>query len=194
MSFTDLLLRTQALIGRLGEKAASLEEKEQLLIALDALSFISDTGRTPGFEEYHKNRSDSAPPLVIATFNTREEADAWMENHPDPPQQAHVLIAGQYFLTASIPDIHHRALLHTPVLAWYLEAMIREGLPAPAAAFHTHEEATHWLNTQAEPPRQVFITIAGEYHLAVYHYKINLRALYPISLAAKSARSGGPEN
>ncbi|MDC0712931.1 head protein [Stigmatella sp. ncwal1] len=191
MSFTDLLLRTQALIGRLGEQAPSPDEKEQFLTAIDALSFISDTGQSPGLEEYHKNRSGSAPPLVIATFNTREEADAWMNNHPDPPQHAHVLIAGEYFLTAFIPDINHRALLHTPVLGWYLEAMIREGLPAPTAAFSTHEEAEHWLNTQAEPPRQVFITIAGDYHLAVYHYKVGLRALYPIALAAKSARSGG---
>jgi hypothetical protein len=50
---------------------------------------------------------------------------------------------------------------------------------------HTQEEATEWLHSQPEPPRQVFIQIAGEAHLAVYHEKINLRAIYPLSRAAK---------
>jgi ABC-type nitrate/sulfonate/bicarbonate transport system substrate-binding protein len=52
------------------------------------------------------------------------------------------------------------------------------------ATFATLEEAKRWLNSQPEPPRQVFVTVAGEYYLAAYHYKINLRALYPIPMAA----------
>ncbi|WP_224372629.1 hypothetical protein, partial [Hyalangium versicolor] len=128
------------------------------------------------------------PPLVIAAFNTREEADAWMRDHPDPPHHANILISGEYFLTAYAADANHRALLHDPVLEFYLRDMIHEGLPAPVAVFNTLEEANTWLKSQPEPPRQVFIMIAGEYYLAVYHYKIKLRALYPISKAAKSVQ------
>jgi hypothetical protein len=68
--------------------------------------------------------------------------------------------------------------------------MIQDGLPAPVAIFNTLEEANTWLQVQPEPPRQVFLTVAGEYYLAVYHYKVKLRALYPISMAAKPAQGG----
>jgi hypothetical protein len=189
-----LLLEAMESVGRLHEEAGSPEEKERLLVALDALRFISSTGQPHGFERYRKDREANGPPLVIASFPTREEAEAWMKNHPDPPHHANVLIAGEYFLTVYFPDINHRALLHDPVLGYYLEEMIHEGLPAPVATFTADEEAHSWLSSQPEPPRQVFITIAGEYYLAVYHYKVNLRALYPISMAAKSARRGPSED
>jgi hypothetical protein len=194
MTMVKLLLRTQYLLGKLSEEAASAEDKEQLLVAIDALSFIMAIGQPHGLEEYRKDRAVNGPPLVIAAFNTREEADAWMKNHPDPPHHVNVLIAGEYFLTAFIPELHHRALLHDSVLEYYLEEMIHEGLPAPVATFNTLEEANTWLNSQPEPPRQVFITISGEYYLAVYHYKVNLRALYPISMAAKNVQRGPPED
>ncbi|KFE67267.1 hypothetical protein DB31_8620 [Hyalangium minutum] len=66
--------------------------------------------------------------------------------------------------------------------------MIQDGIPAPVATFNTLEEANTWLQDQPEPPRQVFVSVAGEYYLAVYHYKVKLRALYPVSMAAKSAQ------
>jgi hypothetical protein len=189
MSIVHLMLRAQALLGELHDGAMSTERKEQALVAIDALDFIMGIGRTPGFEEYRANRAFNSPPLVIAAFKTREEAKAWLENHPDPPHHANVLVGGEYFRTVYARDINHRALLRSDTLAYYLEDMIHEGLPAPAATFATLEEATSWLNSQPEPPRQVFVTIAGEYYLAAYHYKINLRALYPVSMAADTRRS-----
>ena len=59
----------------------------------------------------------------------------------------------------------------------------------------TREEAEAWLALQPEPPRQVFITIAGECHLVAYHHRILLRAIYPVSLARKPGREsmGIPE-
>lgn len=63
--------------------------------------------------------------------------------------------------------------------------MIRDGVPPPALTFNTQEEASRWLHSQPEPPQQVFIQIAGELHLAAYHYRVNLRAIYPLSRAAK---------
>ena len=194
MTIVKLLLRAQFLLGNLSDAAASAEEKEQLLAAIDALSFIMAIGQSRGLEEYREDCAANGPPLVVAAFNTREEAEVWLKNHPDPPHHANVLIAGEYFLTASIPELHHRAFLHDSVLKYYLEEMIHEGLPAPVATFTTLDEANAWLNSQAEPPRQVFITVAGEYYLAVYHYKVRLRALYPISMAAKNVQRGPPED
>jgi hypothetical protein len=190
MTIVKLLLKTQSLLGRLGEETVAVDEKQQLLVAIDALSFIMQSGQSLGLEEYLRDCALKGPPLVIAAFNTREEAEDWMKNHPDPPHHANVLIAGEYFLTAYLPDINHRAVLQNPTLEFYLEEMIHGGLPTPVARFNTHEQATTWLNSQPEPPRQVFVTIAGEYYLAVYHYKVSVRALYPVSRAAKNVQRG----
>ncbi len=190
MTFVKRMLETMELLGRHHEKTASPEDKERFSMALDAFTFIFALGQAYGFEEYRQDRAANGPPVVIATFDTREEAERWLKNHPEPPHHANILIAGEYFLTAYAPDIHHRAILHNPTLEFYLEEMIHDGLPAPVAAFATLEEANTWLQGQPEPPRQVFVTVAGEYYLAVYHYKVKLRALYPISMAAEVAQGG----
>jgi hypothetical protein len=187
MSKTDLHLDTLELLGRLWKQSSSEEEKARLDFALDALSFIFHTGQSYAFEDYRKSLDANAPPLVMATFQTREEAKEWLANHPSPPNHAKVLIAGEYHHVIYFRDGNIRGLPPTPFLEYYLGEMIEDGLPPPVATFHTHEEATTWLHSQPEPPRQVFIQIAGEYYLAVYHYRVNQRALYPISLARKSA-------
>ncbi len=153
---------------------------------MDALGFISATGQTYDFADYRKSLDDKGPPLVVAAFKTRAEAEDWLKNHPNPPHHANVLIEGEYHHVVYSRKDNRRYLPPTPVIEFYLEDMIRGGLPAPAAAFSTRQEAEAWLDSQPEPPRQSFITIAGEYHLAVYHYKVDRRALYPISMAAKS--------
>ena len=190
MTIVKRMLETMELLGQHHEEAASPDEKERFSMALDAFTFIFALGQAYGFEEYRQDRAASGPPVVIATFDTREEAEMWLKSHPEPPHHANILIAGEYFLTAYAPDINHRAILHNPTLEFYLKDMIHEGLPAPVAAFTLREEAHTWLNSQPEPPRQVFVTIAGQYYLAVYHYKIKLRALYPIAMAAKPVQSG----
>ncbi|MBN1203729.1 MAG: head protein [Myxococcaceae bacterium] len=181
-------LDAQELLGQLWEKTPSPEEKEKLRMAADALRFIASTGQSYDFEDYRKSLDANAPPLVSASFHTREEADAWLNAHPRPPDQAYVLIAGEYHIVMYLPERNHRRLLRHPALEFYLEEMTRGGLPAPVASFQTREEAEAWLALQPEPPRQVFITIAGEYYLVVYHHRINLRAIYPVSLAAKPRR------
>ena len=155
------------------------------MVAIDAFRFMAATGQDYDFEDYRKSLDANAPPLVIATFSTREEAEAWLQNHPNPPRSANVLAAGEYYRVVYSRKTNLRRLLSVPTLEYYLEEMTRDGLPGPVASFNTREEADVWLNTQPEPPRQVFITIAGEYFLAVYHYRVNLRALYPVSRAVK---------
>lgn len=190
MKMGDLSLEVQELLGRLREEPRSTEEKERLLVAMDALKFIAATGQSYDFEAYRKSLDANAPPLVIASFNTRGEADAWLSGHPNPPHHAYVLIGGEYHVVMYVPELNHRRLISHPVLEFYLADMIREGLPAPIATFNTHAEADAWLHTQPEPPRQVFILIEGKYHLVVYHHRIDLRAIYPISMAARPEQKG----
>lgn len=191
MTMVKRILEAMELLGRHHEETASPDEKERFSMALDAFTFILALGQAHGFEEYRQDRAANGPPVVIATFNTREEAEKWLNNHPEPPHHANILIASEYFLTGYAPDTNLRVILHNPALEFYLQEMIHERPPAPAATFNTLPEANAWLQAQTEPPRQVFVTVAGESYLAVYHYKVKLRALYPMSLAAKAAQEGG---
>jgi hypothetical protein len=95
------------------------------------------------------------------------------------------LIAGEYHGAYSFRDLKTRRLVREKTLDYYLTDMTRDGAPPPVATFSTREEAEAWLHHQPEPPRQVFLRIAGEDHLAVYHPEIDLRALYPVSRAGR---------
>jgi hypothetical protein len=176
--------RVLNLLGRLWEESTSEEEKEYLSTAMNALEFISQTGQSHDFEAYRESLKDDPPPLVIATFDTRKSAEAWLENHPAPPTGADVLVAGEYHYANCSDDLTRRHLLRTQTLEHYLRAVIDDGLPPPVATFDTLEQARAWVDSQPEPPRQVVITIAGEPHLVAYHYKVGLRAIYPLSRAA----------
>jgi hypothetical protein len=186
------MVEVEALLGRLRAETQSSEEKEKLRLAMDLFEFIFETGQTLDFDEYRKSLDVNAPPLLIASFDTREEAMAWLNAHPNPPDGAKVLIAGEYHSIAWFKDLGNRRLPPSPVLPFWLEDMAREGLPPPVATFNTLEEAKAWVDSQPEPPRQVFIQVAGEDYIVAYHYRINLRALYPMSLAAKSDPEAEP--
>ncbi|WP_224370452.1 head protein [Hyalangium versicolor] len=187
MSMVELCLEVEGLLGRLREEASPQEEQEKLLIAIDAIRFLSASGQSYDFEDYRKSLDANAPPLVIAAFNTLEAAESWLKEQPEPPASGCVLVGNEYCRVMYSRETGLRKLIPShSTLEYYLEEMIQDGLPAPDSTFNTREEADSWLSSQAEPPRQVFITIAGEYYLAVYHYRVRLRALYPISRAAKS--------
>ncbi len=158
------------------------------MVAIEALWYISRTGQSYDFEDYRKSLGDNSPPLVVAAFRTREEAEAWLKNRRNAPYQGNVLVGGEYHYAMYDRERDRHYLAPIPVLEYYLEDMISDGLPAPVARFDTREEAESWLHSQPEPPRQVFITVAGEYFLAAYHYRVNIRALYPISRAAKAVQ------
>ncbi|WP_037584233.1 hypothetical protein [Stigmatella aurantiaca] len=181
MSIVDLCLDVEGLLGQLQEDEVSPERKEKLLAAIDAIRFIAASGQSYDFEDYRKSLDANAPPLVIASFETRDEAEAWLKAHPRPPLGAQVLVANEYHRIIYVRETQVRKLLPNPgALEHYLEDMTREGLPAPVATFTRREDAEAWLDSQPEPPSQVFILIAGEYHLAVYHHRIRLRTLYPV--------------
>ena len=187
MSIVELCLEVEGLLGQLREDEAAPEKKEKLLVAIDAIRFIAASGQSYDFEDYRKSLDDNAPPLVVAAFKTLDEAEAWLTAHPKPPLGAQVLVANEYYRVIYIRETRLRKLLPNPgALEHYLEDMTRDGLPAPVMTFSRREEAQAWLDSQPEPPSHAFIHIAGEYYLAVYHHRINVRALYPVARGAAS--------
>ncbi|WP_309887411.1 head protein [Archangium sp.] len=182
MTTRKLLASATDLLAEIRATTPSQEQQDLLDVLFDALLFIDSTGQLYAFEDYRKHLASDDPPRVVASFNTREEADAWLRDHPNPPSSAYVLVADHYHHLVYIREKHHRRIFPHPVLEHYLGARIREGLPPRVASFATRQEAEAWLQGQPSPPTQAVIQIAGEAHLAVYHPHINHRSIYPFSL------------
>jgi hypothetical protein len=188
MDMDKLLHSVQGLLGQTLNNTSSPEEKELFRIAAAALMFISETGRIYSFEDYLQHGKED-PPYAVASFKTREDADTWLRKHPEPPHGAHILIADDYHLVAYRREHDIRSLIKLPVIEYYLEDLARRGPVAPVASFNTRQEADAWLQSQPTPPRNAFILIAGEYHVAVYHRLIDHRALYPLPTSGEPERN-----
>jgi hypothetical protein len=183
MEIGKLIFEAINLLGLIHEKTQSPEEKELLLTAADALGFINTTGQQYDFEDYRKDFRTEGPQMVIAAFATREEAEAWLENHPKPPQMASVLIADEYHTVYYWRDRNLRRMPSTPSIEYHLEEMMRDGLPPPpVATFDTREEARAWFYNLPERPSQVVIQLGGEPYLAAYHRNIDHLAFHPFAL------------
>ncbi|TQF14716.1 head protein [Myxococcus llanfairpwllgwyngyllgogerychwyrndrobwllllantysiliogogogochensis] len=187
------LLEVQEVLGRLRHESHSPEEKEKLNTAMEVFEFIFETGQAEAVDDYRQSLEARAPPLVSARFDTREEAMAWLHAHPAPLNGAKVLVGDEYFNVVHFRDGNFRRLPPSPVLEFYLQDIEEEGLPPPVATFDTVEQAQAWVDSQPEPPRQVLILINGAPHLVAYHYRVNVRAIYPMSLAAKAAPAPADE-
>lgn len=103
----DCLYRTRA--------DSQLPEDQELLdVAANAIHFISSSGKLHAFEDYLADMAADRHPPPICSFDTREEADAWLKNHPEPPHGASVSIAGKDYTVAYFRELKHRALLYRP--------------------------------------------------------------------------------
>lgn len=185
MTILDRIIETQELLGRNREHAQSPEEKELYLLASDALWFIWRNGQAYAFESYREDVKVNALEGVIASFHTREEAEAWLTVQPAPPDLALVLIADEYHVVLSSRDRSRRSLVRDPELEYHIEEMTKDGLPPSLVAFNTRDEANAWFNSQTEPPVQTVIQIGGERFLAVYYRNINHRAMFPFSIVER---------
>ncbi|HEX8440896.1 head protein [Archangium sp.] len=186
MEIGKLIFEAMNLLGLIQEKTQSPEEKELLLAAAEALRFINTTGQQYDFEDYRKDLGAEGPQMVIAAFSTREEAEAWLENHPKPPHTASVLIADEYHTVYYWRDRNLRRMPSTPSIEYHLEEMMRDGLPPPpVATFDTREEARAWFYNLPERPSQAVIQLGGEPYLAAYHRNINHLAFHPFSLVER---------
>ncbi|WNG39504.1 head protein [Archangium violaceum] len=183
MNKRNLTTDVMDLLARIRANTQSVEGQELLEVAINALLFITSTGQRYAFADFLEYLESNAPPPVVASFKTREEAETWLNSQSEPPDSTLVLIAGQYHTVMYIRELNHRRLLPLAVIEFHLGRLKREGLPPAVTSFDTREAAETWFMSQTEPPAQSLITISGESYLAVYHRNVNHRALYPFSIA-----------
>jgi hypothetical protein len=110
-------IRTSEIVDclyRIRSRPQSPEEQAALEVAVDALDFILSIGKLHAFEDYRANLKADIPPPPLCSFDTREEADAWLMAHPEPPHGATVTIAGHRHTVAHVRHLGHRALLRIP--------------------------------------------------------------------------------
>ncbi len=185
MTIFDRITEAQELLGKNQEHAQAPEEKELYRLAIDALWFVWRNGQSYEFESYRKDVEAKAPPRVIAAFNTRDEAEAWLRAQPEPPDLACVLIADEYHVVLSSRDRSRRSLVPDSGLEYHIEEMTKDSLPPAVAIFNTREEADAWFSSQTAPPAQTVIQIGGERYLAVFYQNIHHRALFPFSVVER---------
>jgi hypothetical protein len=178
------MMRRGSWLGFKGE-FHSPEEKDLASVLIDALDFIASTGQRTAFEAFRRDALAARPPHVVASFRTREEAEAWLDNQSEPLAQGQVLVAGEYYQFYYFRELNRRGLRPQLTLEILIRRLMEEGPPSAVASFGSHEEAENWLAKQSAPPTHVFVLIAGEYHLAVFHENIHHRSLHPISIVER---------
>ena len=186
----ELTKDVMGLLARIQATAQSTEEQELLAVAINAILFITSTGQRYAFADFLQYLDSNAPPPVVAAFQTREEAETWLNSQPEPPDSTLVLIADQYHSVLYNRELNHRRLIPLPVIEYHLGRLKREGLPPAVASFKTREEAEAWFMSQTEPPDQSILTISGDSYLAVHHRNIKHRALHPFSIALDEEEQG----
>ena len=148
------------------------------------MSRLADFQLLRAFGDFIEHVASHAPPFVVASFETKEEADAWLKNHPNPPAFADILIGNRYHCVMYERETDFRRLPWNRSIERYLAWLKRvEPPPVAEASFATREEAEAWLAKQPNPARRAWVLIAGELYLAAYHPNISHRAIYPLSLA-----------
>jgi hypothetical protein len=179
----ELVRRAEGFFERSRDELRSEPERALALVIIDALRFIVSTGQLDDFNRYLQELDSNEPPRVVASFDTREQAEAWLKNHPSPPHCASILIAGRYHTVAYDRETNGRYLPPSRDLEYYLVSLKQDSPPTATASFDTRQEAEAWLSAQSAPPRRAWVLISGELYLAVYHPNVNHRALYPLSMA-----------
>jgi hypothetical protein len=182
-SLEEQLNSTRDFLTRRRDEADTARDKEVLQGVVDTLLFISSTGQHRAFQAYLDHLEADAPPYAIASFDTKAEAEAWLENQPIPPDSADVLIAGAYHCVVHDERAGIFRLPRIDALESHLADLKKRHPPAAVASFATREEAEAWLKAQPAPARWAWVSIAGEPYLAAYHPNIQHRALYPLSMA-----------
>ncbi|WP_043391421.1 hypothetical protein [Archangium violaceum] len=176
-------LAAEGFFERSRDELRSEPERALALVIIDALRFIASTGQLDDFNRYLQELDSNEPPRVVASFDTREQAETWLKNHPSPPHCASILIAGRYHTVAYDRETNGRYLPPSRDLEYYLVSLKQDSPPTATASFDTRQEAEAWLRAQSAPPRRTWALISGELYLAVYHPNVNHRALYPLSMA-----------
>ena len=89
--------RAIALVLKALEETPDPEQARHAFVLVNLLNFLADTGQTADFEEFFTHRLDHAP-LAMASFATRDEAEAWLKGLAEQPSPARILIGDEYYL------------------------------------------------------------------------------------------------
>ena len=96
----------QAVLG------SSPDDLEGLHAAALALHFIHEAGCAREFAHFLAHFDEPLPPAC--SFSTREEAEAWLQSHPSPPDGASVRVGEDELTVGFWPESGRRVLLRFP--------------------------------------------------------------------------------
>jgi hypothetical protein len=171
----------RAILSQLRDDMPSEEEKHLVQVIIDRFGFIHSMGQCDEFSDYLATFYRNPEP-VIAHFDTRAEAEAWLENLEEPPSSGYILLGEEYHEFFYSRERGVRGIRREYMLERFIESTTSRGLPEPVATFDTRAEAEAWWANQPTPPYWVYVKVAGEHHLAVHHRKIDRRTLHPLSI------------
>ncbi len=170
--------RTKRFFEKVREEPEFGEEVAQSQAILDTLRYIESTGRQDAFADYLEHVEANAPYFVVASFDTREEAEAWLASEPHLPDLARVLVANEYHAVIYDRETNFRRLRRMDDLQEYFEELTEKEQPVAVASFDTREEAEAWWRAQVEPSRRAWVRVGDEFYLAAYFPNIHHRALF----------------
>lgn len=171
--------QTMAMLLRTLDEMAEPERKRGLLTLINLLNFVAVNQQPEALANFSRDIR-SGPPPVIAFFDTREEAEAWLNRLTAPPSYGHVMIGDEYYRVWYSREDNVRELPRDYLIEYFLDAFESKPPPLPVASFNTREEAMAWLANHPASPT-VLVTIAGEYYHAVYYKKFNRHTLHSLS-------------
>lgn len=179
----ERIAQAEGYFQELRDASASAEDTERIRVILDALRFITSSDQCGAFHEYLAYVDAGGPPYVMASFETREQAEDWLARHPRPPDLANILIDGHYHCVAYDRATGSRHLPRSRDLEYYLAGLKRDKPPLAIASFVHLGEAEAWWRSQPPSANWAWLSVAGEFYLAAYYPHIDRRALYPLSMA-----------
>lgn len=83
----------------------------------------------PVLEYYLSTRMREGLPPPVASFATRQEAEAWLRSQAVPPRQAVIQISGEFHLAVYHPNINHRSIYPFSIAATVEEPEERDQEP-----------------------------------------------------------------
>ena len=170
--------QAMALLLRTLEGTVDPDRKRLVSVLVEMLNFLAASGQYDAFADYLEN-AHTGIPWAIAWFDTRAEADTWLNSLQEPPSSAYILVGDDYYSVWYSREEDERRFSCDDAMEPLIEDFVKGGLPPSVASVNTREDAREWLKSHPALPLAV-VTIAGERHLAAYHKRLNRHTLHPL--------------